>query len=160
MHYEVWVSSFSNLIFFSIGSSHSQGDTRLYPVSHPLFLISWSMWHVSLYPFCCLLVRYFKHVCPCQWHLWNWYTVLVSGSYPSTKKDTDSFLPLSFKIETFTMRYPPCPHILWWMCLPVCVSHFVVNIHIVVSRSALKINKFCRPHIPFFQLVIPIVFTR
>ena len=34
------------------------------------------------------------------------------------------------------------------------------DIHIVVSCNALKINKFCRPQVPFFQIIITIVFTR
>ena len=106
---------FSSRTFFNIGSSHSQVDTRLYFVSHPLFSISQSTWHISSYLFCCLFLRFFNHICPCQWHPWNWYTVLVSGSYPSTKKDAGSFSPLSFKTQTVSLRSPPCTHILWWM---------------------------------------------
>ena len=69
------VNSFSNYTF----------------LTHPYFLISRSIWHVSLYLFCCLFVRFFKHVCPCQSHLWNWYSVLASGSYPLTEKGTGVF---------------------------------------------------------------------
>ena len=108
IHYKVRISRncFSNDTFFNTGSSHFQVDTRLYFVSYPLFLISQSTWL-----FCCLFVRFFRHVCPCQWHPWNWYTVLGSVSYPS---NAPVFFAVVIKIPNLrTMLSPPCPHILF-----------------------------------------------
>ena len=54
-----------NCTFFSIGFSHFQINTRLYFVSYPLFAMSQSILHVSIYLIFCLLVRFSVHICPC-----------------------------------------------------------------------------------------------
>ena len=124
-------NSFSNLTLFSIGSSHSLVDTRLYSVSHPLFLISQSIWHVSLYIFCCLFVRFFKHVCPCQWHheidILCWFKVHIHQT-----------IKMLVLFETVLILSPPCPHICW-MCLPVSMA--CPSIHWQAVKLIYRLNR-------------------